>query len=720
MPFLSGFDEPEDLKHKEFYMPYEKIGSVELNPQIWDVKSYSAGAKLFIELFDDKSYLTTIDRVNRNVNGTLSIRSRFDDYPMGYIILNKTDGYVTASIRLPEKNERYSINTDAESGLTYLKRLDVPKIDFIESGPPLVADKYPQLDKKQLERLKEAAEKNYRDTANVDVMIVYTPTAEGWANANQGSINNTIAMAMEKAQLALENSETKMNVTLVHSNLVNYTESGNSVTDLQGLTYGHGPFGEVHQWREIYGADLVALFAHVSDVGGIAWLLTNKFGSPSWGFSLTRVQQAGTSYTHVHEMGHNMGCHHHKEQNTQPGPTNWSNWPENIWSAGWRWLGMNNQMFCTVMTYTSGEYFPDSLDATRVPYLSNPDIEFLEGMTGHPADGDNARTLREIRHVIAAYKQPTLFTLTLEADPPEGGIVEGGGEHGAGQMVAVSCTVNEEFFFINWTDEDGNVVSEDESFEYQMPPEDITLTANFSGVPVYDLVIVPNPEEGGTVEGEGEYYMDEEVEIFAEANKGWEFIDWAGDIEYADDPGSAVTTVTMPAEDISLTAVFDQLPKYDLTLKANPEEGGIVEGYGSYEEGEEVIIKATPVDIDWEFKNWTGNTEYVDDPDIATATVIMPAKDIALTANFLALYVEEKIIDEVKIFPNPAHNKFTVEANDIIEQVRLIDIRGQVIRERAVNAMHVEIYVKDLHTGLYFMQVYTSNSVMTKRVKIVR
>jgi hypothetical protein len=39
----------------------------------------------------------------------------------------------------------------------------------------------------------------------VDVLMVYTPAALAWVDEN-GGINNTIAQAMQKSQLALDNS----------------------------------------------------------------------------------------------------------------------------------------------------------------------------------------------------------------------------------------------------------------------------------------------------------------------------------------------------------------------------------------------------------------------------------------------------------------------------------------------------------------------------------
>jgi hypothetical protein len=56
------------------------------------------------------------------------------------------------------------------------------------------------------------------------------------------------------------------------------------------------------------------------------------------------------------------------------------------------------------MTYEGGSYFADGLSHTRVGYFSTPSVSAYNVATGHATDGDNARTLREVKHVIAGYR----------------------------------------------------------------------------------------------------------------------------------------------------------------------------------------------------------------------------------------------------------------------------------------------------------------------------
>jgi PKD repeat protein len=382
-----------------------RFGEVSLNSDLINISLVQIGDEIALNLFENSEYTATVSYVGRNVNGTAIISAKINGYDFAFMVITTTGERSLANVFIPEKKLIYQISSDPVTLDHFLIELDNDKLDYLVSSPPLIPNilnKDDLMDWRPGESDKTASGPN--DPANIDVMIVYTPAAQNWANNHGGGIENVIAQAMVKGEQALANSATIMTITLVHSALISYTESGNSSTDLNNFTFMNGSMDEVHSWRNQYGADLCAIFAYVEDTGGLAWLLNNKNGAPTHGFSLTRVQQAGWTYTHIHEMGHNMGCHHHKEQNFQPGPTNWWNWTQNIWSAGWRWTGTDNGKYCSIMTYEDGSYFPDGVTHTRVPHFSNPNVNHAGVATGHAVDGDNARTLREIKHTVAAYR----------------------------------------------------------------------------------------------------------------------------------------------------------------------------------------------------------------------------------------------------------------------------------------------------------------------------
>lgn len=251
--------------------------------------------------------------------------------------------------------------------------------------------------------------------AEIDVMIVYTQAAASWASQNASGIQNVINQSMAMAQNSFDNSDVAINLNLVHTFQVNYVESGDSADDLENLTFGE--IANVHALRNQYGADLVAMFTRVQDTGGIAWYLNSTSGDADYAYSITRVQQAGWTTTHAHEMAHNMGSAHSRNQADNPAGSGLLF----NYSTGWRWTGNDGKVYVSVMTYTNND---DADPGTEVEYFSNPNINYqgvpTGSYTGQFAPADNARSLNEMREVIANYKP----TGGIEIEEPEGTLCE--------------------------------------------------------------------------------------------------------------------------------------------------------------------------------------------------------------------------------------------------------------------------------------------------------
>ncbi len=196
-----------------------------------------------------------------------------------------------------------------------------------------------------------------------------------------------------------------------------------------------------------------------------------------------------------------------------------------------------------------------------------------------------------------------------------------------------------------------------------------------------------------------------------------------GDYDYIVEKEGYITVEEEIAVEEDKTVDVTLFEAFSLTLSANPEEGGTVEGAGEYKEGDEVTINAIAEENEkiFRFVEWTGDTGYVDDPDAETTTVTMPASDVELTANFQDVTsVEKHDVTDITVFPNPTREKFTVKSNEMIKQIRLIDISGQIIKDIPLNTLNSTIKVNNLKSGIYFLEVQTEQKVITERVKITR
>jgi len=423
------FHEPRSVRQSSEARPllpdaaarqFRRWRTAALRPEISRADGLEVGDRLMLGLFDDAAYTAVIDRIHTNINGTVSIRARIEGDPMGYVLISTTGGQSLGTVSAPGQRRRFRILPTPDGTGHIAAEINPQTADELPDAdaptPPFDAPTQPLLS----EPTAEPNEQAVPDVTNIDVMVVYTPAALTYAGGSTG-MANTIAQAMEKAQIVLDNSQTQTTMTLVYSGQVDYTESGSSDTDLNRLTSAtDGYIDEVHTLRSQYGGDLVAMFTKVEDVGGIAWQLYSTSGSPNYAFSITRVQQASWTYTTIHELGHNLGCHHHKQQNTQPGPGLYS------YSAGWRWTGQDNQYYCSVMTYEEGTYFSDGVKHTRVAYFSNPELLHQGVPTGDAVDGDNARTVRQIRNIIAAYRADQIGSLQVSLSPQQA--IDGGAQ----------------------------------------------------------------------------------------------------------------------------------------------------------------------------------------------------------------------------------------------------------------------------------------------------
>ena len=210
-----------------------------------------------------------------------------------------------------------------------------------------------------------------RGNPDLDVMVVYTTQAKN-GQGGTASMQSLINLAITETNQAYANSDITAELRLVHqAELVGYTENGNFNTELNRLTSkGDGHIDEVHTWRDQYGADLVAMLVNSTQYCGIAWLMTNP--SPSFeknAFSVTARTCATGYYSFGHEIGHNLGCAHDR-QNASVGAYSYSfgyRTPNNAWR--------------TVMAYAPG---------TRIKYFSNPNKTYGGYALGVAAPASNS------------------------------------------------------------------------------------------------------------------------------------------------------------------------------------------------------------------------------------------------------------------------------------------------------------------------------------------
>lgn len=196
------------------------------------------------------------------------------------------------------------------------------------------------------------------------------------------------------------------------------------------------------------------------------------------------------------------------------------------------------------------------------------------------------------------------YRISASASPAAGRSVSGGGSYGHGESVSLRATPNSGYRFLQWT-EAGTIVSTNETYSFTAI-SDRSLTAVFEQIPRYTVTVNASPVNGGTVSGGGIYETGSNIQLGASANDGFRFLRWEKD------GNTAAITEIYPLtvkSDSTFTAVFEQIPIYQITLSAEPADGGTVSGGGTYQEGSSVTVSAT-ANSGYHFQRWTedGNT----------------------------------------------------------------------------------------------------------------
>ena len=141
-------------------------------------------------------------------------------------------------------------------------------------------------------------------------------------------------------------------------------------------------------------------------------------------------------------------------------------------------------------------------------------------------------------------------TYTLSTNANNGSVTPSGGTYDEGASVQLTADPDNGYEFDSWNG-DANGTSNPINITMDSDKE---VTANFTAVPTYTLTV-----NSGT--GDGEYSVGYVADIAADSPpSGQQFAGWTGDVSYLADANSASTAVTMPAANVSVTAIYEDIP----------------------------------------------------------------------------------------------------------------------------------------------------------------
>ncbi len=118
------------------------------------------------------------------------------------------------------------------------------------------------------------------------------------------------------------------------------------------------------------------------------------------------------------------------------------------------------------------------------------------------------------------------YTLTVLAEPAEGGNVYGGGTYDFGHVVTLRAIAHEGYEFDNWT-KDGAVIATTPNHPVVVR-EDAEYVAHFH-VTTFEIKANTYPDNTGVIEGVGIYNYGETCTLTVTPNNGYEFLNWTLD-----------------------------------------------------------------------------------------------------------------------------------------------------------------------------------------------
>lgn len=226
----------------------------------------------------------------------------------------------------------------------------------------------------------------------------------------------------------------------------------------------------------------------------------------------------------------------------------------------------------------------------------------------------------------------TLIDYSISTDGSNGTETPGPGINNIGNIVDITATPDLGYLFSNWsTNGDGSITNSSlNSTSYVVNTSDAVLTANYKAIDY----LINFTSTNGTVNNPGIYNINNNINLLATPDLGYEFVSWSkSGVGTIADSSSASTQFIVGNGDCDISATYNAI---DYTITVNGDNGTESLG-GIYNINNIVPLTANP-DPGYQFSHWSlSGFGVIQNSSITNTSFIVGAGDATITANYVAI-----------------------------------------------------------------------------------
>ncbi len=513
---------------------------------------------LELQLFDDRTIQAKRSSISRTPNGGIFWRGEVIRGEDGSLSLYYLNGVVSGSLN--SSDVIYKVTAVSETQLRIIE-IDPSRIP--------AEDKVCNHDDEEEEHNHSECNHAHHDdaeepcvipptlaaplsrTPQIDVLIVYPQSVADGMERDNGfpTIDAEVNFYVEQVNVIFRNSNIDAHFNLVHHQVE--PSVSNSAQSLSNISSNRS----IRALRDEYGADIVSYWANGNGKSGSGYNLDGG-GDPENGYNTSKFSLVTSYYTFAHECGHNMGAKHDRQAYSS------STKQYKLLSEPAYRFGKSFSNYRSIMSYDNCPQRP----CNREEFYTNPDIMVNGapfGVTGTGATSsltgpaNNSRRINETASIVERWrtsKAAAKYTLTLSSGAGGGSFFEGT----IVDIIADDAPAGK--VFDHW-EGDTRYLGDPNSAatSVTIPSKNISLTAVYRDIAAEVFMLTVT---SGT--GDGDYEEGTEVSISADAAaEGTVFDSWTGDVSALASITSATTTVTMPANAVTVTATYKTVVALD-------------------------------------------------------------------------------------------------------------------------------------------------------------